>query len=91
MRSVQVKCCSRGNSIWKLIATVQVYQYLPNGSLEDRLSRYQGTPPLSANMRLKIVMGTAHGIRFLNDKGYVHRDIKTANILLDSEFNAKVG
>ncbi|KAK7090371.1 interleukin-1 receptor-associated kinase 4-like [Littorina saxatilis] len=68
-----------------------VYQYLPNGSLEDRLSRYQGTPPLSANMRLKIVMGTAHGIRFLNDKGYVHRDIKTANILLDSEFNAKVG
>ncbi|XP_076435988.1 interleukin-1 receptor-associated kinase 4-like [Babylonia areolata] len=68
-----------------------VYQYLPNGSLEDRLARLQGTPPLSANMRLKIVKGTASGIQYLNDSGYVHRDIKSANILLDSEFTAKVG
>ena len=68
----------------------QVYQYLPNGSLEDRLARHQGTPPLSANMRLKIVKGTANGIQYLNDNGYVHRDIKSANILLDSEFTAKV-
>jgi serine/threonine protein kinase len=42
-------------------------------------------------MRLKIVKGTACGIRYLNDNKYVHRDIKSANILLDSEFTAKVG
>nr|KAG5701438.1 hypothetical protein BaRGS_032770 [Batillaria attramentaria] len=68
-----------------------VYQYLPNGSLEDRLACLHGTPPLSANMRLKIIKGTANGIAYLNGEKYVHRDIKSANILLDSEFTAKVG
>lgn len=68
-----------------------VYQYLPNGSLEDRLACLHGTPPLSANMRLKIIQGTANGIAYLNGEKYVHRDIKSANILLDSEFTAKVG
>ena len=67
-----------------------MYQYLPNGSLEDRLARLQGKPPLSASTRLKIVKGTARGIHYLNENGYVHRDIKSANILLDSEFTAKV-
>lgn len=68
-----------------------VYQYLPNGSLEDRLACLHGTPPLSTNMRLKIIQGTANGIAYLNGEKYVHRDIKSANILLDSEFTAKVG
>ncbi|KAL8612356.1 hypothetical protein ACOMHN_020175 [Nucella lapillus] len=68
-----------------------IYQYLPNGSLEDRLARLKGSPPLSSDMRLKIVKGTANGIQYLNDNGHVHRDIKSANILLDSEFTAKVG
>ncbi|XP_012941607.2 interleukin-1 receptor-associated kinase 4 isoform X2 [Aplysia californica] len=68
-----------------------VYQYMPNGSLEERLACRFGTPPLSAAMRLEIMRGTARGIVFLDEGGLVHRDIKSANILLDTQFTPKVG
>jgi serine/threonine protein kinase len=31
-----------------------------------------------------------NGIEYIHDKGYWHRDIKTENLLLDSEFNLKI-
>jgi len=42
---------------------------------------------------LQIAIGIAHGLRYMHHDcslRIVHRDIKTSNILLDSEFNAKV-
>ena len=68
----------------------KVYEYLSNGSLEDQLSSAHGMPPLLAHTRVHIVKGSASGIVFLNDNNFVHRDIKSANILLDFDFNAKV-
>ncbi|XP_048221994.1 interleukin-1 receptor-associated kinase 4 [Perognathus longimembris pacificus] len=67
-----------------------VYVYMPNGSLLDRLLCLDGTQPLSWHMRCKIAQGTANGISFLHDNHHIHRDIKSANILLDKDFTAKI-
>lgn len=71
-----------------------IYQYLPNGSLEDRLLCRQNTKPLSWHQRLNIATGTARGIQFLHtigEKPLIHGDIKSANILLDLNFEPKIG
>ncbi|XP_005006592.2 interleukin-1 receptor-associated kinase 4 isoform X1 [Cavia porcellus] len=67
-----------------------VYVYMPNGSLLDRLSCLDDTPPLSWHMRCKIAQGAANGISFLHENHHIHRDIKSANILLDKDFTAKI-
>ncbi|XP_027714744.1 interleukin-1 receptor-associated kinase 4 isoform X1 [Vombatus ursinus] len=67
-----------------------VYVYMPNGSLLDRLSCLDGTAPLSWHTRCKIAQGTANGIYYLHANNHVHRDIKSANILLDEDFIPKI-
>ncbi|XP_071074888.1 interleukin-1 receptor-associated kinase 4 isoform X2 [Dasypus novemcinctus] len=67
-----------------------VYVYMPNGSLLDRLSCLDDTPPLSWHMRCKIAQGAANGLSFLHENHHIHRDIKSANILLDEAFIAKI-
>ncbi|NXR66413.1 IRAK4 kinase, partial [Rhadina sibilatrix] len=53
-----------------------VYEYMPNGSLLDRLACLDETPPIPWNMRCKIVQGAANGINFLHENNHIHRDIK---------------
>ncbi|XP_006888246.1 PREDICTED: LOW QUALITY PROTEIN: interleukin-1 receptor-associated kinase 4 [Elephantulus edwardii] len=67
-----------------------VYVYMPNGSLLDRLSCLDDTPPLSWHTRCTIAQGAANGISFLHENHHIHRDIKSANILLDEDFRAKI-
>ncbi|KAL1216747.1 putative serine/threonine-protein kinase PBL3 [Cardamine amara subsp. amara] len=68
-----------------------VYEYMPNGSLDNHLFE-KGSTVLSWSLRLQIVIGSARGLCFLHeDKDQIiYRDFKTANILLDSGFNAKL-
>lgn len=71
-----------------------VYQYMPNGSLEDRLLCREGTKPLTWSQRHSIATGTARGLQYLHtigDKPLVHGDIKSANILLDPYLVPKIG
>lgn len=71
-----------------------VYQYMSNGSLEDRLLCKRNTPPLSWLQRAKIGEGIARALNYLHTlKGnpFVHGDVKSANILLDSVFEPKLG
>ncbi|KAL1197155.1 putative LRR receptor-like serine/threonine-protein kinase [Cardamine amara subsp. amara] len=69
-----------------------VYEYMPNGSLQDALSaRFR--KPMSLALRLRIALGSARGILYLHteaDPPIIHRDIKPSNILLDSKMNPKV-
>ncbi|XP_010937616.1 receptor-like cytoplasmic kinase 176 isoform X1 [Elaeis guineensis] len=70
-----------------------VYEFMPRGSLENHLFR-RGSyfQPLSWNLRMKVALGAAKGLAFLHsDKAKViYRDFKTSNVLLDSNYNAKL-
>lgn len=71
-----------------------IYQFMRNGSLEDRLLLRQKTPPLTWLQRHEIAKDTARGLQYLHtigDKPLIHGDIKSANILLDKNFEARIG
>lgn len=71
-----------------------VYEYVDNGNLDQWLHGPLGrSKPISWNVRMKIVLGTAKGLAYLHEDlepKVVHRDVKSSNILLDSSWNAKV-
>ncbi|KAL9258010.1 U-box domain-containing protein [Drosera capensis] len=70
-----------------------VYEYLPNGSLEDRLACKDNTPPLSWQERLRIAAELCSVLIFLHCSepcSIIHGDIKPANVLLDSNFRCKL-
>ncbi|CAI5535444.1 unnamed protein product [Closterium sp. Naga37s-1] len=72
---------------------VLVYEYLANGSLEDRLLRLHSTPPLPWFVRIRIAAEIASSLLILHTRPVpiVHRDLKPGNILLDKNFVAKLG
>ncbi|KAL0404952.1 UNVERIFIED_CONTAM: putative inactive leucine-rich repeat receptor-like protein kinase [Sesamum radiatum] len=68
-----------------------IYEYLPNGSLGDLISKTDFNLPWS--MRLKIAIGIAQGLAYLH-KDYLphllHRNLKSNNVLLDADFQPKL-
>ncbi|KAL8210815.1 hypothetical protein R6Q57_005252 [Mikania cordata] len=71
-----------------------VYEYMENGSLDDRLFCKNGTPPIPWFDRYRIAREVASALVFLHNakpKSIVHRDLKPANILLDQNFVSKIG
>ncbi|CAL9046360.1 unnamed protein product [Musa acuminata subsp. burmannicoides] len=71
-----------------------VYEYMPMGSLEDHLLDISpDQKPLSWYTRMKIAYGAAQGLEYLHEKAnppVIYRDLKSSNILLDKDFNAKL-
>ncbi|KAG2543047.1 hypothetical protein PVAP13_9NG718500 [Panicum virgatum] len=68
-----------------------VYEFMTRGSLEKHLfKKYAASLPWST--RLKIAIGAAKGLAFLHEveRPVIYRDFKTSNILLDSDFKAKL-
>ncbi|GLT40252.1 hypothetical protein SLA2020_144020 [Shorea laevis] len=82
-------CCSNRE------CTMLLYEYMPNGNLDDLLHSKNKSDNLAADWvtRYKIALGVAHGICYLHHDCHpviVHRDLKPSNILLDGEMEARV-
>lgn len=67
---------------------------MPNGSLDDHLFCGPEKTTLEWGLRYKIVSGVASALHYLHneyDQKVLHRDLKASNIMLDSDFNARLG
>lgn len=73
-----------------------VYEFMPNGSLDKILYQESGAGAVSLDWshRLNVAIGLASALSYLHhecEQQVVHRDIKTSNIMLDINFNARLG
>ncbi|KAG5545610.1 hypothetical protein RHGRI_017936 [Rhododendron griersonianum] len=69
-----------------------VYEYIENGNLSEHL-RGSGNEPLPWSTRVQIALDSARGLEYIHEHTvpvYIHRDIKSANILIDKNFHGKV-
>ncbi|KAD7478395.1 hypothetical protein R6Q59_007847 [Mikania micrantha] len=70
-----------------------VSEFIPNGTLSDRIHDENDEFPLSLSMRLQIATEVAQALAYLHSATSIpiyHRDIKTTNILLDDKYRAKI-
>ncbi|OIV96149.1 hypothetical protein TanjilG_13081 [Lupinus angustifolius] len=84
-----IGCCVQGPS------RALVYEHVENGSLDSALlGTRSANIQLDWKKRSAICVGTAKGLAFLHEElvpHIVHRDIKASNVLLDRDFNPKIG
>ncbi|KAE8686285.1 putative LRR receptor-like serine/threonine-protein kinase [Hibiscus syriacus] len=84
-----IGCCIQGAN------RILVYEYVENKSLDKVLLDQRSTNiKLDWRKRSAICIGIARGLAFLHEElvpHIVHRDIKSSNILLDKDFNPKIG
>ncbi|KAL9681257.1 hypothetical protein QQ045_013039 [Rhodiola kirilowii] len=69
-----------------------VYEFIENGNLSEHLHR-SDREPLSWSTRVQIALDAARGLEYIHEHTvpvYIHRDIKSANILIDKNFHGKV-
>ncbi|XP_056158559.1 L-type lectin-domain containing receptor kinase IX.1-like [Syzygium oleosum] len=69
-----------------------VYEYMPNGSLDHHL--FGARRSLPWDVRYNVALGLASALNYLHEEleqCVLHRDIKAANVLLDTNFSTKLG
>ncbi|MFS7928258.1 putative protein kinase RLK-Pelle-CrRLK1L-1 family [Helianthus anomalus] len=98
LKKIRILSCYRHDNIVSLLGfcyqgdeMILVYEHVSRGSLD----RYLDSPHLTWSQRLKICLDAAKALRYLHDQKerhqrLIHCDVKSANILLDDQWNAKV-
>ncbi|KAI9077096.1 hypothetical protein K1719_040918 [Acacia pycnantha] len=79
---------SKGKHVERLL----VLKYMANGNLRDCLDGVSGKSPDWAT-RVTVAMGAARGLEYLHEAAapsIMHRDVKSTNILLDENYQAKI-
>ncbi|CAI0412978.1 unnamed protein product [Linum tenue] len=69
-----------------------VYEFIENGNLSQHLRSTEREPPTWPG-RVQIALDSARGLEYIHEHTvpvYIHRDIKSANILIDKNYRAKV-
>ncbi|XP_059282932.1 G-type lectin S-receptor-like serine/threonine-protein kinase At4g27290 [Lycium ferocissimum] len=80
-------CCLEGEE------RMLIYEFMPNSSLDYFIFDPSRKASLVWKNRFDIAMGISRGLLYLHQDSrlrIIHRDIKTSNILLDSDMNAKI-
>lgn len=70
-----------------------IYEYVNNGTLDRHLHSRDNLPPLSWEARVQIALDAARGLEYIHEHTkptYIHRDVKSSNILIDMQLHAKV-
>ena len=70
-----------------------VYELINNGTLSDHIYDENKASAIMWETRLRIAIQTAEALYYLHSVAsspIVHRDVKSTNILLDEEYNAKI-
>ncbi|KAB1224472.1 Lectin-domain containing receptor kinase VI.3 [Morella rubra] len=80
--------CKRTNDL------LIVYDYIPNGSLDSLIYKPKPNFVLNWEKRFNILKGIASGLLYLHEEWeqvVIHRDVKSSNVLIDAEMNARLG
>ncbi|ESQ41272.1 hypothetical protein EUTSA_v10013721mg [Eutrema salsugineum] len=71
-----------------------VYDYMPNGSLEDVMNKVRAKEvELGWEIRLRVAVGIVKGLQYLHfscEQQILHYNLKPTNVMLDSEFEPRL-
>jgi hypothetical protein len=76
---------------WTSSLQLLIYDYLPGGNLHKHVHECTEDDSLSWMERFDIILGVARGLTYLHQHGIIHYNLKSSNVLLDSNGEPRVG